>query len=68
MKLVTKEERKFLDNSTLATSGGTLPSLGTIVSANKSATQAASTVGDITSLTNDFNALLVKLKAAGIML
>jgi hypothetical protein len=41
--------------------------LGDIVTANKAAAQADSTAEDVVTLVSDFNALLAKLRAAGIM-
>ena len=37
------------------------------IPANQAATQAASTASDVSGLKTDFNALLTKLKAAGLM-
>ena len=68
MHLVTNKQKDFLDNSPLASTGGALPTLGTIVTANKSVTQAASTAVDVAGIVTDFNALLAKLKTAGIVL
>lgn len=65
MKLVTQNERAFLDAN--ANSPSTVIQ-GTIVTANKAADQAASVAADVAGLLVDFNALLAKLKAAGIML
>lgn len=52
-----------LANGTLAPAATTTVN-GTV---KKAATQAASTATDVAGLVADFNALLVKLKAAGIM-
>lgn len=65
MKLVTEKQRQFLDNNTIANNGGTF---GTIVTANKAATQAASVAADVATIVANFNTLLANLKAAGIVL
>ena len=41
--------------------------LGTAFAANKAAAQVDSTAVDVATLKNDFNALLAKLRAAGLM-
>lgn len=66
MKLVTQNERIWLDANASASSTPTI--LGTIVTANKSATQTASVASDVAGIVADFNALLAKLKTAGIVL
>ncbi|MDF5713566.1 MAG: head fiber protein [Rhizonema sp. NSF051] len=52
-----------------ATAGTLIPAATTTVngSVKKAATQANSTATDVAGLVADFNALLAKLKAAGIM-
>lgn len=66
MQLVTLNQKNWLKLN--ASSTPTPIAQGTIVTANKSATQAASVATDVPTLLADFNALLVKIKAAGIML
>ena len=47
---------------------GLTTSLATKLTATKAATQAASTANDVAGVVTDLNALISKLKAAGIML
>jgi len=65
MKLVTLNQKIWLNTNANASS--TPATLGTIVTANKSTTQAASVAADIATIVSDFNALLAKLKTAGIV-
>ena len=65
MQLVTKNQKEFLKANVKSS---TPIVLGTIATANKSATQVASTAVDVAGIVTDFNALLAKLKAAGIVL
>ena len=65
MQLVTQQEKQFLDSNPNLVNNNVV--LGTIVTANKSATQAASVAADVPTIVADFNALLAKLKAAGIV-
>ena len=65
MQLVTKKEKAFLK---INANTSTPTTLGTIVTANKAETQAASVAATVGALVTDFNALLAKLKAAGIVL
>jgi hypothetical protein len=68
MKLVKKSQRAFLDANIAPGTSGAPVVYGTIVTANKSVTQAASTATDAAGIVVDFNALLAKLKTAGIVL
>lgn len=54
----------------LTTGGTTVPlsaEQGKVLAARVAATQAASTAAELSALVTDFNALLTKLKAAGLM-
>ncbi len=64
MNLVTSNQKQWLNTNVTPAS---TQKLGTIVTANKSATQAASVAADVPTIVADFNALLAKLKTAGIV-
>lgn len=69
MRLVSFKQAKYLE--AVEKSGATTPvtpaQLNAKLTATKAATQANSTATDVAGLVTDFNALLAKLKAAGIM-
>lgn len=65
MRLTTKEEKKFLKANVSA--GDISTQLSAKLTATKAATQADSVAATLPALVTDFNALLAKLKAAGIM-
>lgn len=68
MRLVTNKQAEYLEK---VESAGAVPvtqaQLNAKLTATKAATQANSTATDVAGLVTDFNALLAKLKAAGIM-
>lgn len=69
MRLVTKKQGEYLDKieESGATTPVTLAQLNAKLTASKAAAQANSTATDVPGLVTDFNALIAKLKAAGIM-
>ena len=65
MKLVTKKQQNFL--ITNKDIGDIASQLETKLTATQAETQSASAAATLADLIIDFNALLAKLKAAGIM-
>jgi hypothetical protein len=59
---------QFVNGKAIVPTPVSIAGLGSVVSANKVAAQADSTATDVAGLKTDFNALLAKLRTAGILL